>query len=53
MSTSFGYRQPILANVRRVIVVMSVWWLDLRLPVQLVPITTKVGSLNPAVDEVY
>jgi hypothetical protein len=53
MSISIVYRQPILTNVGGVIVVMSVWWLDLQLSVQLVPITTKVGSLNPAVGDVY
>ena len=34
-------------------VFMSQWQLDLQLPVQLVPITTKVVSLNPAHGEVY
>jgi hypothetical protein len=33
-------------------VAMIVWYLDLQLPVQSVPITTKVVSLNPADDEV-
>ena len=33
--------------------VVITWWLDLLLPVQLVPITTSVVSLNPAHDEVY
>ena len=32
---------------------MNIWKLDLQLPVQLVPITTKVVSLNPAHGEVY
>ena len=36
-----------------VIVVMIVQLLDLQLPVQLMPITTKVVSLNPAHAEVY
>jgi len=30
------------------VVVMIVWWLDLQLPMQSVPITTNVMSLNPA-----
>ena len=30
-----------------VVVVMIVWKLDLQLPVQSVPITTKVASSNP------
>jgi hypothetical protein len=32
---------------------LIVWYLDLRLPVQSVPITTEVVSLNPAHGEVY
>jgi len=32
---------------------MIVWYLDLQLPVQSVPITTEVVSLNPAHGEVY
>jgi hypothetical protein len=32
---------------------MIVWWLDLQLLVQSVPVTTKVVSLNPAHGEVY
>jgi hypothetical protein len=32
---------------------MSVWKLDLQLPVQSVPIITKVVSLNPAQGEMY
>jgi hypothetical protein len=30
-----------------------VWYLDLQLPVQSVPITTKVVSLNPVLGKVY
>jgi hypothetical protein len=30
-----------------------IWYLDLQLPVQLVPITTKVVSSNPVHGEVY
>ena len=33
--------------------VMIVGYLDLQLPVQSVPITTKVVSLNPVHDEMY
>ena len=32
---------------------MIVWWLDLELPVQSVPIATEVVSWNPVHDEVY
>ena len=35
------------------IMVVIVWWLGLQLPVQSVPITTKVVSLNPVHGEVY
>ena len=35
------------------VVVVIVWWLDLQLPVQSVPIITKVASSNPAHGEVY
>jgi hypothetical protein len=38
---------------RGVVVVMIVWWLDLQLPVQSVPITIKVVSSNPIHGEVY
>ena len=41
------------SSVLGVGVFMSQWQLDLQLPVQLVPITTKVVSLNPAHGEVY
>jgi hypothetical protein len=34
-------------------VIMIVWWLDLQLSVQTVPITTKVVSLNLIHGEVY
>ena len=33
--------------------VVIVWQLDSELPIQSVPITTNVGSQNPAHDEVY
>ena len=33
--------------------VMIVWYLDLQLPVQSVPITTKVVSSNPIHSKVY
>jgi hypothetical protein len=35
------------------VLVMIVWRLDLQLPMQLEPITSKVVSSNPAHDEVY
>ena len=34
-------------------VVVVVWYLDLQLPMQSVPITTKVVSSNPAHGEMY
>ena len=40
-------------GVDRTVVVVIVWELDLQLPVQSVPITTKVASSNPILDEVY
>jgi hypothetical protein len=33
--------------------VVIIWFLDLQLPVQSVPITTKYVSSNPVDDEVY
>ena len=33
--------------------VVIMWYLDLKLPMQLVPITTKVVSSNPDLGEVY
>jgi hypothetical protein len=35
------------------VVVVIVWWLDLKLPVQSVPIITKVVSSNDVHDEMY
>jgi hypothetical protein len=35
------------------VVVVIVWYLDIQLPVQPVPITTNVVSSNPVHDEVY
>ena len=32
---------------------MVVWWLDLQLPMQSVPITTKVVNSNPVHGEMY
>jgi hypothetical protein len=37
----------------RDIMVLIIWLLDLQLPLQSVPITTKVVSLSPAHGEVY
>jgi hypothetical protein len=37
----------------RAIVVLIVWYLDLKLPMQSVPITSKVVTSNPAHVEVY
>ena len=33
--------------------VVIIWWLDLQLPMQSVPITTKDVSSNPIYGEVY
>jgi hypothetical protein len=41
-----------LFNIEAV-VVLIVWYLVLQLPVQSVPITTNVMSLNPVHDKVY
>ena len=35
------------------VIVVIIWNLDLQLPMQSVPITTNVVSLNPSHDEVY
>ena len=35
------------------VVVVSVWWMVLQLPVQSVPITTDVVNLNPVCVKVY
>jgi hypothetical protein len=35
------------------VVAVIVWWLDLQLPMQLMPITTDVMGLTPAQGEVY
>jgi hypothetical protein len=37
----------------RAIVVVIIWLLDLQLPIQSIPITTKVVSLNPVHGEMY
>jgi len=42
-----------LTKQRRGVVVVIIWQLHLQLPVQSVPITTKVVSSNPVRDEVY
>ena len=39
--------------MKAAILFMIVWWLDLQLPVQLMPITIKVVVSNPVHDEVY
>ena len=39
--------------VKGAVVVLIVWQLDVQLPVQSVPITTKIVSLNLAQGEVY
>ena len=52
-SISLRYRQTNLANFGGEVVVLIVWGLDLRLPVQSVPISTEAVSSHPAHDEVY
>ena len=42
-----------LCHTDRAIMVGIVWYLDLQLTLQSVPITTKVTSLNPTHGEVY
>ena len=39
--------------IKGTVVVVILWQLDLQLPVQSVPIITKVVTLNPARNEVY
>ena len=54
--TLIGVHEIIKGNVdenQGAVVVVIVWWMDLQLPVQLVPITTKVGNSNPAHGEEY
>ena len=40
-------------QIEGAVLVVIVWWLDLKLPMQSMPITTKVVSSNPAHGEVY
>ena len=40
-------------NKKGVVMAVIVWWLDLHLPMQSVPITTDVVSSNPDQGEVY
>ena len=42
-----------ITAVSTTVVVVMVWWLNLQLPVQSVPITTKGVSLDPLNNEVY
>ena len=44
-----------MQNLTCVVVVVIIWWFDIQLhvPLQSVPITAKVVSLNPAHGEVY
>ena len=39
--------------LQKAFVIVVVWWLVLQLPMQSVPLTTKVASSNPADGEVY
>jgi hypothetical protein len=48
---TYGYITHI--DFLEAVMVMLIWYLDLQLPVQSVPITTKVVSSNPAHGEVY
>ena len=42
-----------LSTIIGAVVVIIVWWLDLHLPMQSVPITTNIVSSNPAHDEEF
>ena len=42
-----------ISEYKRAVVAVIVWQLDLQLPVQSMPITTKVVSSNPVHGEVY
>jgi hypothetical protein len=43
----------LLLNVQRAVLVVIVWYLDLQLPIQLLPNTTKVVSSNSTHGEMY
>jgi hypothetical protein len=48
LNRSIWSTQLITQNLSRgAVMVVIVWWLDLQLPMQSVPITTEVVSLNP------
>ena len=54
LNRSIWSTQLITQNLSRgAVMVVIVWWLDLQLPMQSVPITTEVVSLNPVHGEVY
>ena len=55
-STLISVANQLILSISRhpwTVVVVIVWQLDLQLPVQSVPVTTKVVSSNPVYDEVY
>ena len=43
----------VICMYKGAVMVVIVWWLDVQLPMQSVPITTKVVSLNAAHGKVY
>jgi len=49
----YKYRRNIKKINNGAVVVVIVWLFDLQLPVQSVPITTKVESSNPVHGELY
>ena len=51
MSLFYLHRNNVSIKIR--VVVVTIWKLDLQLPAQSVPITTKVVSSNPAHGEMY
>ena len=50
---AFVYPEVLILHLHLLCNVVIVWSLDLQLPVQAVPITTKVVSLNPVDGEMY
>ena len=44
---------PLYTNMQGPVVVVIVWYLDIQLPAQSVPTTTKILSSNLVHDEVY
>ena len=53
MFQSIYFRLYIISINKGAVVVVIVWYLDVKLPIQSVPITIKVGSSNSAHGEMY